>query len=1168
MKTLMAIATGLLVLVSLKANAQDLASIVGTVNDSTGAVVAGTRVTVSNPDQGFTRTVQSNSGGEYSVVRIPIGSYTVSAEKPGFQRLVLTGITLEVGQTLRVPLELKVGSVSEQVVVSADAVKVETETGAVSHVVTSTQVGELNLESRNFATLATLIPGAAPAGTGFDPTSVGVLANATISFNGVPGNFNNWEIDSTNNVDQGSGSNSLMLYPSIDSIGEFRISTSNYSAEYGKSGGANVEVVTKSGTKEFHGDLFEFLRNDALDANDWFLNQAGEPRNPLKRNNWGFTLGGPIFIPGHYNINRNKTFFFVSEEWRSNRQGTIVSQDVPSSRERQGDFSECDPASPSFNSAVSGGGLCIVPIDPNTNAPFPNDVVPVDATASTLLDALIPLPNVGAAHYTKAPSLPTNFREDMFKIDQNFGDKVRAFFRYTQDAYDQDFIPTLWSQATYGTVKSRWTSPAKSAVLHITQAIRPDLLNEVIISYSSDVNTVNNFTGFDSPAGSINKPAGFSMSTIFPGNQSQPKLPGIQFLAGVPFQAAESTGFEFAFVDPQAAIKDNLIWSKGRHTLKTGIFLLDNHINTTTNIGLNTQGFLQFGGSSISTGNALADMFLGRIANYQEYGQVVNGQLAGGPGQGRWRQWDVEPYLQDDWRVNSHLTLNLGVRYFWLTPFFDAKKPTNDSIFVRSLYSSSQQALLDSNGNLIPGTGATYLNYGNGLLQCGAGSIPKGCSKTFRGTISPRFGFAWDPWGSGKTAIRGGYALNWDSSNPLHAGAGFNGNPPTTANLSSFNVLGYESILPGPLGTVGFSDIPATRKWPQVDQYSLGVQHEFPGNNFLSVSYVGTLGRHLQQNLNINQVRVGATTQNVPAFANPSSPIPGCDNSGNCDVQTALINLVNPVFFAPYRGYSNITMRDPSGNSNYNSLQADLRHKTGYGLTFEAAYTWSHTLDNIVTNGVNDADPRRWYGTSSLNQAQVLTINWIYEMPFFKRSPNAVVRYLLGGWQLGGIGSFMTGPPLDFTCSLNGAATGIGGPVVCNPLGKVTVKKGSVDDPTFGPTPSWFDPNVVGQVTAGQLLANSQPGMFGSMGRNPIRGPGRNNWDIALMRNFKFRNERNNLQFRLESFNTFNHPQWNGVNTFCSDQQPDGGSCAGNGFGEVTSAYPPRILQLGMKFAF
>ena len=210
---------------------------------------------------------------------------------------------------MRVELQLKVGSVAQEVVVSTDAVRVETETGAVSHVVTSSQVSELNLEARNFANLATLVPGAATLSTGFDPSSIGVLANATISFNGVPGNFNNWEIDSTNNVDQGSGSNSLMIYPSVDSIAEFRISTSNYSAEYGKSGGANIEVVTKSGTKDFHGDLFEYIRNDAFDANDWFLNQAAQPREPLKRNNWGFTVGGPVYIPRHYNTDGTRLSF-------------------------------------------------------------------------------------------------------------------------------------------------------------------------------------------------------------------------------------------------------------------------------------------------------------------------------------------------------------------------------------------------------------------------------------------------------------------------------------------------------------------------------------------------------------------------------------------------------------------------------------------------------------------------------------------------------------------------------------------------------------------------------------------------------------------------------------------------------------------------------------------
>ena len=1157
------------------AGAQDLASIVGTVSDPSGAVIAGAQVTVANAELGLIRTTSSNSDGEYSVVRVPIGNYTVTAEKSGFEKLLRTGIALDAGQTLRVPLQLKVGSATQELVVTTDAVRVETETGALSHVVNSTQVAELNLESRNFATLATLIPGAAPAGTGFDPTSTGVLANATIAFNGVPGNFNNWEIDGTNNVDQGSGSNSLMLYPSIDSISEFRISTSNYSAEYGKSGGANIEVVTKSGTNKFHGDLFEFVRNDAFDANDWFLNQAGQPRQPLKRNNFGFTIGGPVYIPGHYNTNRTKTFFFVSEEWRTYRQGTVVNQVVPSPKERQGDFSECDPASANYDPVVAvplqgGGQLCTLPINPGTGLAYPNDVVPIDPTAAALLAALIPLPNSGKVAYRTAPSLPTYIHEDMVKIDHNFSEKLRVFARYTQDADNQDFIPTLWSSANYATVKSRWTSPAISSVLHITQSINPNLLNEVILSYSADVNTVHNFTGFDSPSGSINKPQGFSMQTIFPGNQSQPKLPGIQFNAGVPFLTAESTGFEFDFVDPQIAVKDNLIWSRGHHTFKTGFFLLDNHINTTTNIGLNTEGFLSFGNSSISTGNALADMFTGNVAQYQEYGRVIGGQLVGGPGRGRWRQWDFEPYVQDDWRVSPRLTLNLGVRYLWLTPFFDAWNPTNDSIFVPSFYNPAQQAQLDVNGNLIPGSGANYLTYGNGLLECGVAPIPKGCSTSYHGTVSPRFGFSWDPFGTGKTAVRGGYALNWDSSNPLHAGAGFNGNPPTNANLSAFNVVGFQNIGPGPLGTVGFSDIPTRRLWPEVEQYSLGIQHEFPGHTVLSVSYVGSVGRHLQNNLNINAVPVGSTTQNVPAFAGMSTPMPGCDASGNCNVQTALINQVPAIFFAPYRGFTAITMRAPNGNSNYNSLQADLRHSVGHGLTFEAAYTWSHTLDNIVTNGVEDANLARWYGTSSLNQAHVLVINWVYDMPFFKNSPVAAARYLLAGWQLGGIASFMTGPPIDFSCSLNGFSTGIGGPVVCDPLGKVAVKKGTIVDPTFGPTPSWFDPNAVGQVTPDQLLANNQPGMFGWMRRDPLRGPGRNNWDIALMRNFKFGAERYKLQFRLETFNTFNHPQWSGVNTACNDQSPDGGPCGGPGstFGEVSSAYQSRIVQLGLKFAF
>jgi Carboxypeptidase regulatory-like domain len=1171
MKLRRALAVVLLLFVVGAAKAQDLATIVGTLTDDSGGAIPDAQVTVSNADRGFTRVVSSDTSGFYSVNRVPIGSYSIAVEKPGFQRIIRTDINLNVGQTLRVDFQLKIGTVAEKIEVSGNPTAVETETSAISHVVTSSQVSQLNLEARNFANLATLVPGAAALASGFDPSSVGDLANSTISFNGIPGNYNNWEVDGTNDVDQGSGSNSLMVFPSVDSIAEFRISTSNYSAEYAKSGGAQIEVVTKSGTRDFHGDLFEYVRNDAFDANDWFLNQAGQPRDPLKRNNYGFTLGGPIFIPNHYNKERNKTFFFVSEEWRSYRQGTIIRQPVPSALQRQGNFGECDPSSPLYNSAVAAG--CAVPINPATGTQFPNDIVPVNPTASTLLNGLIPLPNTGANLYVASPSLPTEFREDMFKIDQNFGDKIRLFVRYTQDAYSQDFIPTLWSSANYGTVVTKWSSPAKSLVFHLTQTLKPNLLNEFIFSMSADVNLVDNVTGFDSPANSIFKPSDFSIQTIFPENQNQPFLPGISFGGGVPFQGnAESTGFQFYFWDPQTAFKDNLIWSRGRHTLKTGFFLLDNHINTSTNIGQSTQGFFNFSSSSsLTTGNALADMFLGRIASYSEYGRVVNGQLVGGRGVGHWRQWDFEPYVQDDFRVNRRLTLNMGVRYYWLTPFFDASNPTNDSIFIPSDYVASAQAQLDSGGNVLPGTGATYLNYGNGLYECGVSPIPKGCQKSYRKTISPRFGFSWDPLGDGKTAIRGGYALNYDSSNPLFAGAGFNGNAPTTATLNIYNILGYGSIGPGGLGTVSFSDVPTQGKWPQIQQYSLGIQRELPAQHLLGLSYVGTQGRYLQQTLNINQVPIGSTTQVVPALI--GSDTPGCNNvTGLCNVQQVLISEAQPpLFFAPYRGYSNIEMRSPSGNSNYNSLQVSLRHPTGFGLMYEVAYTWSHTLDNIVTNGIEDSDVARWYGNSSLNQAQMLIINWVYQLPFYKNTTNQWAKQLLAGWQIGGINTFVTGPPLNFTCGINGLSTGIGGNVGCNALGPMVTKKGMLNDPNLGPTPGWFDPASVGQPTLAQLAANNQPGMFGDMGKNTLVGPGRNNWDLALMKNFVlpwFSGEHSTLQFRLETFNTFNHPQWQGVNTGCSGQTAPGAPCTGDVMGEVNSAFSPRILQLGLKFIF
>ncbi|HEV2496005.1 MAG TPA: TonB-dependent receptor [Terriglobia bacterium] len=1173
-----------LIALSSPLSAQQLATIVGTVQDPSGAAIPGVNITVANRAEGFTRKYVSNSAGEYAAANIPIGDYFVTAEAPGFQQLTRSGITLDAGQTLRVDLQLTLGAAQQHVDVVGNVPKVETETGAISGVITGSQVSELSIPSRNFVNLATLIPGAAPIGGGFDPNTVGDIATDTLPINGLPGNMNNWEIDGTNNVDQGSGSDSLQVYPSLESIAEFRISTSNYSAEFAKSGAAMIEVATKSGTSQFHGSAFEFLRNDVLDSNNWFLNReiappgGNAPKQPIKHNDFGFTIGGPFYIPGHYNTNKQKTFFFVSEEWRRLRDGTVLNAGVPSLRERQGDFSECDPTSPNYNVVVASG--CQIPNNPATGTPFAGDAVPVDPTAATLLGSLVPLPNNGAVGYTKAPDLPTDFREDMIRVDQNINDKTRLFVRYTQEGFAQQYIPTLWTAAQFPTVKTPLNIPEKNMVVNLTSSLRPNLMNEFIAGYSADVWKASSVVGVDSPSGSIFRPAGFVSPTIFPAASLGPLLPGIAVSGGGP-SFAEDTGYPYSYWNPAYSIKDNLVWTRGKHTLKFGVYFLYDWLNhVVPNGGNESQGFVSFSSSSaVSTGNGLADMYLGRIANYSQIGETVNGQLVGGFAHGHYRQQDYEPYFQDDWRATPRLTLNLGVRYYYVTPWKDYTTPTVTSIFVPGQYNAADQAQLDAAGNIVPGTGANWLSYGNGLAECGAESIPRGCVVVNHTTPSPRVGFAWDPTGSGKTVIRGGYAFTWDTSNAHMTASGRNGNPPVIGTLNAYNILGYANVVPGPIVPVSMSSQPLFQNLPEIDQYSLGVQHEFPGNSILSVSYVGTLARHLQRRRNIDQVPVGAGVENVPELAGT----PGCDASGDCNVQQILINSLEPsIFFAPYRGYSSIGQMEATAISNYNSLQVDFRHNVGHGLTFQGIYTWAHTLDDVLggggtgeySNGVNDYNQRRWYGTSGLNQAQVLVLNYVYKLPFFAHASSALVRGALGGWQVAGITTFSTGTPLGLTCGVSGLASGVGGNVLCNSLGKVGVLKGVTNDPQFGPTPTWFDPSTIGQITIPQLAADNEPGMFGYMGKYAMTGPGRNNWDMGLTKNFElpwFRGEHSTMQFRWETFNTFNHPQWSGISLFCSGLTAPGAPCNGaNNIGnaEVSAAYNPRIMQVGLRFVF
>jgi hypothetical protein len=1085
---------------------QDTATIVGTVTDASGAVVPNALVSVANPDKGLVRDLTTNTSGEYTAAKIPIGSYVITAEAPGFRKLVRSGISLDVGQTLRVDLQLTLGTVAQEVTVKGSAPGVETETAALSTVVGGRQISNLELNGRNFTNLAILVPGAI-ADNSYDSTQVGLSANAAISFNGNRMQYGNSEIDGANNADPGAGATALNVFPSLDSIAEFKISTSNYGAEVGEHAGATMEVATKSGTREFHGDFYDYLRNDALDANDWFANRqlappgGNAPKTPLKWNDFGYTFGGPFYIPGHYNTDKNKTFFFWNQEWHRYREGTVINTTVPTMLMREGNFSQCDTKSANYNPIVASG--CTLPTVNGATV----DTVSTDPNAQALLAGLVPLPNNGVQGYLKAPTIPTNWNDLAIRVDQNISERTTVFFRWSQDSWNNVSVGDIYTSGQTDTTQTAAREAAKNAVLHAVHNFKPNLMNEFIMGYSRDDFWLTPGPGPDSVAGSNLKPASWTANELLPQN-NDPRLPYLSINGGIPFNLTQSTGFVPPIVldynkSPNVTAKDNVIWTLGKHTLKFGVYFHSARANTPVGEPIQGEMFFNTSGSN-TTGNALADMFLGRIQEYTQASWVY----------GHWRGYDFEPYVQDDWKVTRRLTLNIGIRFSYFIPWHDVSNPTIDVNFLPTLYNPNVQALLDTNGNLSPdpttGQVNTYANYGNGLVRCGTGSVPVGCQHNYLGP-GPRFGFAYDPTGSGKTAIRGGYGIYYDwgngnESNTFGSTAG-NGtvNPPVGLTPAAFNVTGYSSIVPGPLGPTNVMvPIPLRQDFPSSQQFSLGIQREFPGSNLLSVSYVGNLGRHLARARNLNQVPLDSTTEQVLVRSASTGaieplPDPACDASGNCNVQDILIHNRYPsVFFVPYRGFGTMGMKENSAISNYNALQASFRHAFAHGLPFEAAYSWSHLLDDSTStyllSGVDDYHLSRWYGTGDLNRTQVLTINYVYDLPFAKTASNPLVKRAFGGWRLSGISSFFTGEPLSSnplsgTCGINGFSSGIGAGVVCNSLGPVKIDKGITNDPQFGPTPTWFNPNMLAQPLQSQLAANGEPGMFGYVGRNFLTGP-------------------------------------------------------------------------------
>jgi hypothetical protein len=1184
-----------LVMASMALWAQTTGQITGSVRDNTGAVVNGAKVTVTDTAKGVSRTTTSNSSGEYLVSGLGAATYDLNVSSPGFRAFSAKSVVLQVGQKARVDVDLQVGAVNTEVVVQGSQVaQVETQSSDLSGVVNSKQITQLELNGRNFTQLITLVPGVSNQ-TGQDEGQVGIAGNVNFSVNGGRTEYNNWELDGGDNMDNGSN-NTLNVYPSVDAIGEFRVLTSNYGAQYGRNGSGTIEVETKSGTNAFHGDAYEFVRNDAFNAKPYF--DPSVP--PYKKNDFGYTFGGPITIPHVYNTDRQKTFFFWSQEWRRDRVPNNFNQQVPSEAERGGNFADQCPnlsAVPSdADPAMANCPIVSGAYTPNVSAlpQFAQNA----AVAQSLL-TLIPSATTGSganSFFVTSATQPTSWREELLRVDHNLTNNARLTFRYIHDSWETIQPTPLWTNAgSFPTLGTDFKGPGVSVVARLTNTFSPTLLNEFVFSYTTDHIFLSN-------TGNWKRPAGLPIGDLFGGNGNG-IMPGFNLVTD-----AYGGGFgqDAGYIpnglynsNPSYTYRDNMSKIVGAHNLQFGAYFVagqKNELGFESSNG-SIPGYLTFDTSTAaSSGNAFADLLLGNVASFGQQNTIPKYY-------NRFKYF--EPYFQDDWHVSSRLTLNLGLRVSLFGTYRERYHRAFN--FDPSRYVPGQTAV-DGDG-IVTGLGTnpaqpvSLTNLPNGMVQCGVTpGVPVSCMKGHLFNPAPRIGFAWDPKGDGKTAIRGGYGIFFEHANGNEGNTESLENSPPLATSSVENFTqpgtGYANLghVAGaaqgqlPLGIIA---IPTKAVWPYMQQWHLDVQHDLIKNTVLTVSYVGSKGTHLNRQTNLNQLFP------VPLSQNPYKPgeplgggfngFPANDDCGTATTPTgvpitgqALVNLnvacgtINQDTVRPFQGYSDIAFLQFAASSNYNAFQTSLRHQLG-GLQLSVAYTYSHSIDDASDrfdgSFVDSYHPFLNRASSNFDQRHIFNLSYVYDLPIFRKP--GLTNKILGGWQWSGITSFQTGTPYSvlFSADNAGVANGVGSSsyadVVGNPYAALrptdVTQRQSSSDLLSSLGPLYANPNA---------FAPPRGLTFGDAGRNSLTNPHTTNFDMALFKHFAI-TEHAGFEFRAEAFNIFNHTQWWGVggdagsgtanvgvanNTYSSDPT--------SGFLRVTAAHNPRILQLGLKFLF
>jgi hypothetical protein len=1167
--------------------AQDNASIAGTATDASGAVVPNATVTLTNTGTGVSRVSTVNSVGAYRFGNIGAGSYTMDATAPGFQKFSAKGIVVNVAANLEQNVTFTVGSESQTVTVQADALQVQTETSEISTLISGEQVRQLATNGRNVVQLAALGLGVSNNLPSFGGIDALTSANG-ISFNGQRAAHNIYLIDGGEQNDRGCGG-CFMNLPSQDAIGEFQTLGSNYSADYGLGSGGTITMMIKSGQRQYHGTLYEFNRNTAYNANDYFLKQA----NPVKQrpvfqlNIPGGNIGGPLYIPHVYNEAKNRTFFFWNEEWRKMIKGSSpsVSNDLwtnnfpvlgqaynytpqaaldPVTGKPKQEPIVPNPVDSLGNPTNAGLYAQELALGLTPGSPFPYNsstgtynipLAMIDQNMVRELNSVFPKPNTtctGAVckQFIVSVKQPENIREDVVRIDHSINSKFQLMGHYLHDAMQNSFYPPLWGSG-FATVGTLMQNPSYTAAIKLTQTYSSSILNETGFFYSG--NKIH-LTPVANGNYGLAFPTGWTANSLFPtANNRMGRMPAVT-INGTPLAANWNPAY-FPWKNGYEGFqyRDDLSWTKGRHQFKFGAGWLHTYKNQ--ELQANTNGTATFDQNAYSK-DGIVNTMLGMAASWNQL-EYLYGK--------NWVNNNYSLYMLDNWHASPRLTINLGLRYDALPHAFE--RYNKFANFVPGSYNYTLGNPIASDGTLVKGQLSTFGSgteqfYLNGIQEAGVNGFPKGNVENRYFTWQPRVGFTYDLSGQGKTILRGGAGIFYERTqgNDVYNAAL---NPPFAYQPAPTNVYFSDPNTSITTGTKSLNLFPSSLtniKYNYPPQgtinFSLGIQHQLMPSVIAAVQYVGSNGWDQNNDRSINT---------LPLTNNPNNTY--SDSFGGAtpaniysDRQKVATSGFNSNKLRQFPGFGSITQEEQETNTHYNSLQSGVRFENKWGLTSQVAYTYSHLIDT-ATNDLNNLPNPFWTaynkGSGGFDRRHVFNVSYVYALPFAKHTSNVAARTIIGGWGISGITVFQTGFPINV--SYNGADTlGLGGGTSNRPnLTGVAINYPKTQN-------YWFNANR-NFAAGGPFAAPTGPWAgganqgWGNSGKDNVRGPGLNNFNLSLTKTIQLTgHEGPNIELRFESFNTFNKTQFSGVDATTGD---------GN-FGAVTSIYSPRNLELGGKFHF